>query len=174
MGPSPKIYLGPSQQLQVLPGCKIKHSELKDALETSGKLRGDKLGIDQNNKDLVDGLFNQMSLSFRVLLLHYRLCVGKAEKWPRAKRCYKGNEDLAPVEKILGKIELDDEDEEDQDAGPDDDGDEEEGESEHDWLALQASSPHIPIWEVGLDTQFQLPTPSSLRYLKATSQIHPS
>ena len=89
---------------------------MKESLKAFGKLHEALLG-----SDLVDGLCNQISLSFRVLLHHFRKCVRKPDVWARAKRRYKGDLSLEPVEAILQSIVLPPEDEEEE-------GDEEEEE----------------------------------------------
>ena len=102
--------------MQAFPGCKLTHKFVKESLEAFGKVNEAMIGT-----DLVDGLYNQISLSLRVLLSHFRRCARQESVWSRAQRRYKGCESLEPVSAIIQKIvveEIDDEDEEEEEDTP--------------------------------------------------------
>ena len=101
--------VGGTTPWQAFPSCYLKHLFVMEALEAFAKIHESKIGT-----DLRQGLFLQISLSLRVLLLHFRQCAQDDGTWARAKRCYKGDKSLSPVEAIIEKIELPEEEPEDE------------------------------------------------------------
>ena len=119
---------------KVKTNLKFTHLQVKDALVAFGKLHPALIGT-----DLVDGLYNQRSLSLRILLSHYRRCTSP-DVWATAKRTYKGAGDLAPVEDIIKKLV--DTDDFEHALVPYTSADSDN------WDSLQASAPRHALWEV--------------------------
>ena len=84
---------------------KIHHSTMKRALESMAKLHP-KIVANSTHPDI---LFGQISLSFRLVLFHYKKCAREAGAWQTCKNVYKGEKDLEPVFMVLSKIEPDEE-----------------------------------------------------------------
>ena len=95
--------------------------------------------------DMPGVLFDAASLSWRVVLYHYRKCALVERAWDTAKGVYSGEHSLEPIEVILGKIiplpkgEVDDDDD-------DDDDDDEKG-IEENAIAPRALPPPPPPHE---------------------------
>ena len=98
------------------PKLRLKHSYCKAALRLFGKVYPNRVG-----SPLADLLYNAISISFRVVLLHFRKCAKDSGRWKTACNTYKGDDDLQPVADILKCVvpskekpdNLDDDDDED-------------------------------------------------------------
>ena len=119
---------------KVKENLKFTHLGVKEGLQAFGKLHPASIGT-----DLVDGSYNQVSLSLRVLLSHYRRCTSP-EVWATAKRTYKGSMSLTPVEDIIKKL-VDSDDFEYALVPSTTSGDTQ-------WVTLQSSAPRHALWEV--------------------------
>ena len=112
---------------------------MRQALGSWAKLHPGSLGVDPS-RDVIDGLYNQVSLSVRVLCHHFRRCAESSKVWATAKRRFPANDELEKVEGVLKKITIDEEEVAMvpviQQA------------HEDDWWALQASAPSLELWEV--------------------------
>ena len=90
---------------EVIPNLKIHHSTMKRALESMAKLHP-KIIANSSHPDL---LYGQISLSFRLVLFHFKKCSQEIGAWQTCKNMYKGDLDLEPITTILNKIEPDEE-----------------------------------------------------------------
>ena len=112
---------------------------MKQALVNFGKLHPGLVGT-----DMQEGLWNQASLSIRVLLSHFRKCAQHPEAWATAKRKLK-DANLEGVEAVLKKIPMvDDEGEE----GAEQNTRQPPVRARVDWMGLQQRAPIVGFWQV--------------------------
>ena len=91
-----------------MPSLELKHSYVKNALNHFQKLYPGMIG---GEASLV---FNHISLSYRVLLYHYRKAAADPQVWATAKRKYKksNKEGLFQVEDVMCRIEFEEDEKE--------------------------------------------------------------
>ena len=118
---------------KVEPTLKFTHLAVKEAFQDFGKLHPKSLGT---NPELHDGLYNQCSLSLRILFWHFCRCSQYEEIWGTCQRAYKGTESLDSIADVLAKIVDEEEKEKKALQGP------------IDFLALQEGAPVPPLWQV--------------------------
>ena len=152
---------------EAYPLCKCKHVFAKQALKIFAKLYPGMVGSQAH-----DLLFNGSSLSFRVLLYHYRLCSQSESAWTTAKNVFQGDTILLqPVDQILGMIEQEEEDEDETEEGEDESGpclalvpvapaaSSSNNNDSIDWAALSESAPKASFWQVQMFAKFASASP---------------
>ena len=117
---------------KVRPNLKFNHVPFKKCLKVFGKLHPGLVGREPH---LHNDLFNQCSLSVRVLLGFFKKCASSAEAWETAKRNYKGTGNLTPVSQVLEKVQIDPK-EKDKYA------------KKIDWEQLQEDAPKVAFFQV--------------------------
>ena len=125
---------------KVKPTLKFTHLTMRQALCSWAKLHPGSLGV-ESSRDVIDGLYNQVSLSVRVLCHHFRRCAESTKVWATARRRFLAKDELEKVEGVLRMIKVEDDELAMVPVNV-------EESTENDWWALQASAPNVELWEV--------------------------
>ena len=118
--------------VKVQPDLKFNHVPFKESLKVFAKLHPGLMGREAK---LQDGLFNQCSLSVRVLLGFFKKCASSPTAWETAKRNYNFACNLNEVSKVLEKVKVTPKDKA-------------KFAKAVDWEQLQEEAPKLPFWEV--------------------------
>ena len=133
--------------LQVVPECKTKHLVMKSGLIQLYKIHPKVVACE--DPKMRDDLFGQISLSFRILLYHFKKCAEKKTNWQRCLGSYKENiEKLEPVVDILRKIKPSIDDEQDEEEEEAEARVVEVGSLDPGWQALGDDAPVAAFWPV--------------------------
>ena len=96
--------------------CRLTHLTVKNAIQNLEKLHPN---VIQDAADMKEALYSQISLSFRILLYHFRKCAMSQHAWARCIGSYRGTlKDLEPIVVILRKIRPSFDPEEEAEPGP--------------------------------------------------------
>ena len=81
--------------------CRLTHLTVKSAIQNLEKIHPN---VIQDAADMKEALYSQISLSFRILLYHFRKCAMSQHAWARCIGSYRGTlKDLEPIVEILRK-----------------------------------------------------------------------
>ena len=121
---------------EVKPSLGFNHVPFKESLKSFAKLHPGLVGVEPPYQD---GLFNQISLSVRLLLGFFKKCAAEPNSWEIAKRNFKGTGNLDVVAKVIAMVvvKVDKKQKDDQMK-----------ETETDWQMLQDSAPKLSFWQV--------------------------
>ena len=91
--------------MQANSSCRVTHLAMKTSLRNFEKLHAHLIGEDSEADR--EQLFNAISLSWRILMCHFRRCRNSTVVWRTLQKTVVGTDiDLQPVAKILPHIDL--------------------------------------------------------------------